>query len=472
MSGLKIVVIGGGSSYTPELIEGLLNRYHEMPVASLWLVDIEEGKEKVEIIAGLARRMIAKAGLTIEVVATLDRESALRDADFVCSQFRAGCLDARISDERISLKYGLIGQETNGLGGFANACRTIPIALEIAADMERLCPDAWLLNFTNPSGMVTEAILRHSRIKAVGLCNVPVIMQKGITTLLQCADEKEVVMQVAGLNHFIFVRQILHKGKEWLPEVIAEINAGRDPLVPRNIPPFRWPSHLLQGLGMIPCAYLRYYYMKDDLLRQELAEAGGEGTRGEVVKQLEKILFDQYRDPHLAVKPKALEGRGGQYYSEAACELMNAIYNDKRIIMHVNTRNNGAINGLPDDCAVEVSSLITASGPLPLNVAPFPEDTLRLLQLMKSFERLTIEAALTGNRHTAWRALMLNPLIVSGEKLELALDEVIAENRQWLPAFHADPRLTGRLAGDLTTDRLTLRHSAHFSATLSIIVDS
>lgn len=437
MSGLKIVVIGGGSSYTPELIEGLLNRYHEMPVASLWLVDIEEGKEKVEIIAGLARRMIAKAGLTIEVVATLDRESALRDADFVCSQFRAGCLDARISDERISLKYGLIGQETNGLGGFANACRTIPIALEIAADMERLCPDAWLLNFTNPSGMVTEAILRHSRIKAVGLCNVPVIMQKGITTLLQCADEKEVVMQVAGLNHFIFVRQILHKGKEWLPEVIAEINAGRDPLVPRNIPPFRWPSHLLQGLGMIPCAYLRYYYMKDDLLRQKLAEAGGEGTRGEVVKQLEKILFDQYRDPHLAVKPKALEGRGGQYYSEAACELMNAIYNDKRIIMHVNTRNNGAISGLPDDCAVEVSSLITASGPLPLNVAPFPEDTLRLLQLMKSFERLTIEAALTGNRHTAWRALMLNPLIVSGEKLELALDEVIAENRQWLPAFHA-----------------------------------
>ena len=437
MSGLKIVVIGGGSSYTPELIEGLLNRYHEMPVASLWLVDIEEGKEKVEIIAGLARRMIAKAGLTIEVVATLDRESALRDADFVCSQFRAGCLDARISDERISLKYGLIGQETNGLGGFANACRTIPIALEIAADMERLCPDAWLLNFTNPSGMVTEAILRHSRIKAVGLCNVPVIMQKGITTLLQCADEKEVVMQVAGLNHFIFVRQILHKGKEWLPEVIAEINAGRDPLVPRNIPPFRWPSHLLQGLGMSPCAYLRYYYMKDDLLRQELAEAGGEGTRGEVVKQLEKILFDQYRDPHLAVKPKALEGRGGQYYSEAACELMNAIYNDKRIIMHVNTRNNGAISGLPDDCAVEVSSLITASGPLPLNVAPFPEDTLRLLQLMKSFERLTIEAALTGNRHTAWRALMLNPLIVSGEKLELALDEVIAENRQWLPTFHA-----------------------------------
>ncbi|MBA7846836.1 6-phospho-beta-glucosidase [Klebsiella sp. RHBSTW-00484] len=436
MSGLKIVVIGGGSSYTPELIEGLLKRHAEMPVKALWLVDIEDGKEKVEIIAGLARRMIAKAGLSIEVVATLDRESALQGADFVCSQFRAGCLDARISDERISLKYGLIGQETNGLGGFANACRTIPIALEIAADMERLCPDAWLLNFTNPSGMVTEAVLRHSKIKAVGLCNVPVIMQKGVAQLLNCANENDFIMQVAGLNHFIFVRQILHKGKEWLPEAIAQISAGNDPLVPRNIPPFRWPQHLLQGLGMIPCAYLRYYYMKDDMLRQELTEADGEGTRGEVVKLLEKELFTQYSDPNLAVKPKALEGRGGQYYSEAACELMNGIYNDKRIIMHVNTRNNGAINGLPDDCAVEVSSLITASGPQPLNVASFPEDTLRLLQLMKSFERLTIEAAITGNRHTAWRALVLNPLIVSGEKLEQALDEVIEHNRKLMPAFH------------------------------------
>lgn len=154
------------------------------------------------------------------------------------------------------------------------------------------------------------------------------------------------------------------------------------------------------------------------------------------MKLLEKELFAQYSDPNLAVKPKALEGRGGQYYSEAACELMNSIYNDKRIIMHVNTRNNGAINGLPDDCAVEVSSLITASGPQPLNVASFPEDTLRLLQLMKSFERLTIEAAITGNRHTAWRALVLNPLIVSGERLEQALDEVIEHNRKLLPAFH------------------------------------
>ncbi|HEH9432966.1 6-phospho-beta-glucosidase [Aeromonas allosaccharophila] len=435
-NGLKIVVIGAGSSYTPELIEGLIQRQRELPLRELWLVDIDDGREKMEIIAALTRRMLAKAGLAVQVETRLEREEALRGADYVCSQFRAGCLEARISDERISLKYGLIGQETNGLGGFANACRTIPIALQIAADMERLCPDAWLLNFTNPSGMVTEAVLRHSKIKAVGLCNVPVIMQKGVATLLESRDEQEFIMQVAGLNHFIFVRQIQHQGKDKLGEVIARLAQGPDPLVPRNIPPFAWPKDLLANLGMIPCAYLRYYYMSDDILKQELGEASGEGTRGEVVKAIEQQLFDLYRNPDLAEKPKALEGRGGQYYSEAACELMSAIHNDKRIIMHVNTRNNGAINGLPDECAVEVSSLITKSGPLALNVAPFPQDTLRILQLMKEFEQLTIEAAITGNRHTAWRALVLNPLITSGSRLEQALDEVIAAHPDLMSAFH------------------------------------
>lgn len=435
-NGLKIVVIGAGSSYTPELIEGLIQRQHELPLRELWLVDIDDGREKMEIIAALTRRMLAKAGLAVRVETRLEREEALRGADYVCSQFRAGCLEARISDERISLKYGLIGQETNGLGGFANACRTIPIALQIAADMERLCPDAWLLNFTNPSGMVTEAVLRHSKIKAVGLCNVPVIMQKGVATLLDSRDEQEFIMQVAGLNHFIFVRQIQHQGKDKLGEVIALLAQGPDPLVPRNIPPFAWPKDLLANLGMIPCAYLRYYYMSDDILKQELGEASGEGTRGEVVKAIEQQLFDLYRNPDLAEKPKALEGRGGQYYSEAACELMSAIHNDKRIIMHVNTRNNGAINGLPDECAVEVSALITKSGPLALNVAPFPQDTLRLLQLMKEFEQLTIEAAITGNRHTAWRALVLNPLITSGSRLEQALDEVITAHPDLMSAFH------------------------------------
>ncbi|HCT7767143.1 TPA: 6-phospho-beta-glucosidase [Klebsiella pneumoniae] len=436
MEGLKIVVIGAGSSYTPELMEGIIKRRHEFPVREIWLVDIEDGLEKMAIIAGLTRRMLKKNGLDITVHETLDRQKALSGANFVCSQFRAGCLEARISDERISLKYDMIGQETNGLGGFANACRTIPIALEIAAEMEKLCPDAWLLNFTNPSGMVTEAILKHSSVKTVGLCNVPVIMQKGIAGMFGVEDINEFIMQVAGLNHFIFARHVWFKGKDIIPDIISNIEQGNDPLIPKNITPFKWPAGMLKNMRMLPCPYHRYYYMSDDMYRQELSEAKGEGTRGEVVKQLEKELFDIYRNPDLAEKPKALEGRGGQFYSDAACELMSAIYNDKRIIMHVNTRNNGAISGLPDNCAVEVSSMITSSGPIPLNVEPFPDDIMSQIQLMKTFEQLTIEAAVTGDRHTAWRGLVINPLIKSGASLEKALDEVIEHNRVLMPAFH------------------------------------
>lgn len=417
-------------------MESIIKRQSEFPVKEIWMADIEDGRKKMAIIAGLTRRMLEKNGLDIVVHETLDRKAALKDADFVCSQFRAGCLEARISDERISLKYDMIGQETNGLGGFANACRTIPIALEIAHEMEALCPDAWLLNFTNPSGMVTEAILKHTKIRTVGLCNVPVIMQKGIAKLIGTEDINDFIMQVAGLNHFIFSRHIWHEGQDKISEIIDSIGSGNDPLVPENIPPFKWPEGLLKNMGMVPCPYLRYYYMSDDMYHQELGEAKGEGTRGEVVKELEKQLFEIYQNPELAEKPKALEGRGGQYYSDAACELMSTIHNDKRIIMHVNTRNNGAIAGLPDNCAVEVSSMITRSGPVPLNVEPFPHDTLRLIQLMKSFEELTIEAAVTGDRHTAWRALVINPLVNSGTVLEEALTEIFEHNKALMPAFH------------------------------------
>jgi 6-phospho-beta-glucosidase len=433
---LKIAVIGGGSSYTPELIEGLLLRKDELPIGEIWLVDIEDGAEKVEIIAGLARRMIARAGLTIRVETTLEREPALAGADFVCSQFRAGCLEGRIRDERIALKYGMIGQETNGLGGFSNACRTIPVALDICREMERLCPDAWLLNFTNPSGMVTEAILKYSSIRAIGLCNVPVIMQKGVAAMLS-VQEDAVLMQVAGLNHMIWARQILHDGQDRLPDIVREILAGNDRLVPSNIPPFAWPADLLGAMGMIPCAYLRYYYMSEDIMQQELAEARGEGTRAEVVKALEGRLFELYRNPTLDHKPRELEKRGGQYYSEAACELMSAIHNDKRTLMHVNTRNNGAIAELPDDCVVEVTSLICKSGPLPLNVAPFPRDTLRLIQLMKEFELQTVEAAVHGDLLAAKRGLILNPLVKTGTLLDQALEETVRMNLDYMPQFAA-----------------------------------
>jgi len=431
---LKVAVIGGGSSYTPELIEGLLERSHELPIREIWLVDIEEGMHKTEIIGDLARRMINKAGSEIKVQVTVDRKAALKGADFVCSQFRAGGIQARLRDERIAIKYGMIGQETNGLGGFSNACRTIPIALEIAREMETLCPNAWLLNFTNPSGMVTEALLKHSTIRTVGLCNIPVNMERDITTMLN-AKRNEVTLQIAGLNHLVWARKVLHQGEDKLDQIIDMLNDGNMAMTPKNIKPFKWDEDLLGNMGMIPCAYLRYYYQSKDIFSEEFEEAKSANNRAAQVARIEEEVLAIYSDPTLETKPKILEQRGGAYYSEAACELMSAIYNNKRTIMHVNTRNNGAIAGLPDDCAVEVSSVITSSEVLPLNVAPFPTDTLRLIQLMKEFEALAVKAAMEGDLNAAHRALILNPIVDSGSHLNEALKETIRENIEFMPQF-------------------------------------
>ncbi|NOH27060.1 6-phospho-beta-glucosidase [Vibrio mediterranei] len=431
---LKVVVIGGGSSYTPELVEGLLTRHQELPISDLWLVDIDEGMEKATVIADLTKRMIAKAECDITVHLTTNRQQALVDADFVCSQFRAGRIEARLRDERIALKYRVIGQETNGLGGFSNACRTIPIALEIAKEMEALCPNAWLLNFINPSGMVTEALTKYSTIKTVGLCNVPVNMERGAAEMLG-VDRKDITMQIAGLNHLVWARKILHDGKDKCEEVINELLAGNDRMTPKNIPPFKWDEGIIKSLGMVPCAYLRYYYQSRDILDKEYAASASKSNRADLVAKVEAELLEIYKDPTLDTKPKLLEERGGAYYSEAACELMSSIHNNKRSIMHVNTRNNGAIQGLPDDCAVEVSSIITSSEIIPLNVAPFETGTLRLIQLMKEFETLTVEAAITGDINLAKRALMLNPIVDSGQHIDEALRETIRENIDFMPAF-------------------------------------
>lgn len=433
---LKVVIIGAGSSYTPELIEGMLARKNEMTISELWLVDIDDGWHKAMTIKSLTERMVKHAGVDMKIHLTKDRQQALKNADFICSQFRVGCLEGRIRDETISLKHGMIGQETNGLGGFANACRTIPVALEICREIEQLCPKAWLLNFTNPSGMVTEAILKQTNVNVVGLCNVPVTMQKGAAKIIGC-NEDELVMQIAGLNHLVWATEIIHDGENKLPQVLDAVLAGDNSMVPQNIPAFGWPTKLVRDIGLIPCAYLRYYYQSQDMLDDEVIEMKEHklGCRAEVVKDIERKLFEIYENPQLNVKPKELELRGGQYYSEAACELMSAIHNDKRTIMHVNTRNNGAIAGLPDDCAVEVSSIITSAGPKPLNVAPLPVDVLRLIQLMKEFETLTVKAAIDGDFSAALRALVLNPIVPTGKILEKALEETIMANSRYMPQF-------------------------------------
>ncbi|MGL4774197.1 MAG: 6-phospho-beta-glucosidase [Clostridium sp.] len=432
---LKIVTIGGGSSYTPELIEGYIKRKDELPIGEIWLVDIEEGKEKLEIVGGLAKRMVEEAGLDWEIHLTLNRREALKDADFVSTQLRVGLLEARIKDERIPLSHGILGQETNGAGGIFKALRTIPVILEIVEDMKELCPNAWLVNFTNPAGMVTEAVLKYGNFdKVVGLCNVPI---GAMYNEMKYFDKKqdELYWQFAGLNHFHWHRVFDRLGNDLTRETIEKMfEASKSEAA--NISNIQYLKEQIDDLGMIPCGYHRYYYLSQEMLDKELEEFENHETRAEVVKRLETELFELYKDPNLRVKPEQLTKRGGTHYSDAACELVSSIYNDKRTHMVVSTRNNGAIADLPYDCACEVSSVITAHGPQPINFGHFPNPGQRgLVQIMKSMEELTIAAAVTGDYNKALQAFTTNPLIPSGQVAKNLLNEMLIAHKDHLPKF-------------------------------------
>lgn len=433
--GLKIVTIGGGSSYTPEIVEGMINRKLDgsLPIEELYLVDIEEGKEKLEIVGNLAKRMVEKAGADIKIHLTLDRRSVLKDADFVTTQFRVGLLDARIRDEKIPLRYDLLGQETNGAGGFAKAQRTIPVILDICKDMAELCPNAWLINFTNPSGMVTEAVLKHTNIKVIGVCNVPYGIQ-ALTAKAHEVDFNDVFIEFAGLNHFVYGRKVYVKGVEKTKETL-ELFKDSESFTMRNIPGIEWPPQLVDALGILPCPYHRYYYLKDMMLNHAKEEAEGKGTRGEVVKKLEEQLFELYKDPDLSIKPPQLSERGGAHYSDVALNVIDGIYNDRKNIQVVNVRNNGTISGLSDDAAIECNCIIDKSGAHPINVGHLEPSVRGLVQIMKAFEELTVEAAVTGDYGTALKALTINPLIGDSVSAKKVLDDIIKENEEYLPQY-------------------------------------
>lgn len=457
---IKIVTIGGGSSYTPELIEGFIKRKDVLPIKELWLVDIEAGKEKLEIVGAMAQRMVKAAGLDWEVHLTLDRRKALKDADFVSTQFRVGLLDARIKDERIPLSHGAMGQETNGAGGMFKAFRTVPVVLDIVEDMKELCPDAWLVNFTNPAGMVTEAVMRYGKWdKVVGLCNVPIICRKIAAGGLD-VDESELTFKFAGLNHFHWHRVWDRAGKEQTQFLLDEVygtddgmmkamgnvmkgvaktmpksNEALDDSGVKNIPMIAFLKDQVKDLHIIPCMYHRYYYITDDMLKEELEKFNEGKTRAEEVKRTEARLFELYKDPALDYKPEELSQRGGTYYSDAACELISAIHNDSQVEMVVSTRNNGAVPDLPADVVVEVNAIIRASGPQPISWGTFEDGARGQLQLMKAMELTTIEAAVTGNYGKALQAFTINPLVPSGTVAKTILDEMLVAHKEHLPQF-------------------------------------
>lgn len=430
---LKVAVIGGGSSYTPELIEGFIMRRDELPVKDLYLVDIEEGRHKLEIVGKLAQRMIEKAGLDINLHLTFDRREAIKDADFVTTQMRVGMLDARARDEHIPLRYNCIGQETTGAGGFAKALRTIPVILDICKDIEELAPNARMFNFTNPAGLVTEAVIRHSNVRSIGLCNIPINTQMHVAKIMN-VDVSKVNLEWVGINHLNYATKILVDGEDVTETLLYNEEFRGSNL--KNIPDFDWDVEFLRSLGGLPCGYLRYYYMTDKLLEEELEAAKTVGTRAEVVKRIEKELFDLYADPNLDHKPKQLEQRGGAYYSTAAINLMSSIYNDKRDQQIVNVRNNGILPFLPNDASIEASCVITGDGAFPVQIQAEIGPQMRgLLQVVKAYEELTVQAAVYGDYNAALQALTIHPLVTSASVAKNILNEIIVENKSYLHQF-------------------------------------
>lgn len=430
---LKVAVIGGGSSYTPELIEGILNRKDRLPVRELWLVDVPMGEKKLAIIADMARRMADKVGAQMEIYATLNRREAISGADFVITQFRVGGLDARAKDESIPLKYNVIGQETTGPGGYAKALRTIPVILDICREIEETAPDAWLINFTNPAGIITEAILNYTKVKAMGLCNVPIGIKKDIAKLLN-VDSSRVNVSFMGLNHMSYAYSVTLDGEEILPQLI-EMYEHPDAEMAQKLEAISdivWPAPFLRSLGMITSPYHRYYYRNRMMLEEEKESMAKEGSRAMQVKEIEKALFVKYADPSVCEKPKELEKRGGAYYSEAAISLVDAIYNDKQEVHTVNVQNRGTITNLPYNAVIETNALIGAQGAAPLRIGEMPTRVAGLVNYVKAYEQLAVRAAVEKDYDIALSAMMANPFIDDYEVGKAILDELIQEHTPYL----------------------------------------
>ena len=430
-NGIKIAIIGSGSTYTPELIEGLIQKRDELPVKELYLMDIDERKR--EIVGGLAKRMIEHAGLDTHVVLTDDLDESLKGASFVCAQIRVGKLAARIKDEKIPLKYGLLGQETNGIGGMFKGLRTIPVMLDICKRMEKLCPDAWLINFSNPSGMIAQAVLNNTPIKMIGLCNVPIGAVDSVREQLKLP--KEAFVEYLGLNHLAWITRIEYQGHDYLKEAM---DAGLNSANMKNIPTLGFSRELIHTVGAIPTSYLNYFYHKDKMVEKCMT---AEKCRGEICLEIEEKLLEIYSKSEQHTKPEELNKRGGHRYSEVAINLIDAIYNDRQNIQVVNILNNGAIPWLADDDAIEISAIVGKDGAKPIKTTYRNKNIEELVITMKNYERHAVKAAMTGDVDEALRALMVNPLVFDYDKAYDCFFDLLEAHKEYLPLFAGAKRV-------------------------------
>jgi 6-phospho-beta-glucosidase len=407
---MKVAVVGAGSTYTPELVSGL----SALPVRELTLHDIDA--ERLEVVGALAGRMLRRVGFAGGLELTSDLDHAVDGADYVLIQIRVGGQAARLTDETLPLACGCIGQETTGAGGFAKALRTVPVVLEIAERVrERAADGAWIVDFTNPVGIVTRALLDHGH-RAVGLCNVAIGFQRRFADLLDVEPDRIVVDHV-GLNHLTWVRAAYLDGEDVLPELLTEH--------PEELAAFsNNPRSLIEELGVVPSSYLHYFYAHDEVLSRQL---DGETPRAEVVAGIERELLEMYRDPSLDRKPALLEQRGGAFYSEAAVGLVASLSGVREGVHVVDIRNNGTLPGLQADDVIEVPARVAASGVEPLPQRPLAPELLGLTQHVTAYERLAAEAAVTRDLVTARKALLAHPLIGQHAMVDSLAESMLAE---------------------------------------------
>ncbi|MEQ8675251.1 MAG: 6-phospho-beta-glucosidase [Aggregatilineales bacterium] len=429
---MKIVVIGGGSTYTPELVKGFINTQATLPLTELCLMDIDA--HRLEIVGGFAQRMVTSANGNFDVTLTTHRKQAIKDAAYVITQFRVGGMHARREDEYLGRRHGIIGQETTGVGGMAKALRTIPIILDIAREMRELAPNAPLINFTNPAGLVTQALVEYApEIVSIGVCNVPMITKMrlldGLATRGITVEPQRAELDTLGLNHLSWHRGLTIDGEDVWSQVLEGLQAD-----PEAFALGSWDSDTLNTLHMIPNYYLEYFYYTE---KKRQSQDAWPPSRAEEVMDIERELLAYYANTSNDIPPESLEQRGGAYYSTVATLLVNAHHNDTGEVHVVNTLNNGAVVEWPDNWVLELPAHIDRQGAHPLPAQPLPLEVFGLIATIKSYELLTVEAAVHGDLSAIRKALLAHPLGPPADHINAVIDDLLTVNRDYLPQFAA-----------------------------------
>ncbi len=420
---MKLAIVGGGSTYTPELVDGFARLRAELPVTELALID--PAPERLDAVGAVSRRIFAKQGHPARVLTTSSLEEGADGADAVLFQLRVGGQAARDVDETLPLEFCCVGQETTGAGGLAKALRTVPVVLDLAERVRRVAPEARIVDFTNPVGIVTRALLDAGH-DAVGLCNVAIGFQRRFAAELG-VEPARIQLDHVGLNHLTWERGVKLDGEEILPSIIER--SAREIAEGNQI-----PEEVIHHLGMIPSYYLRYYYMHDRVVEEERNAP----TRASEVLAIEEKLLEMYRDPSVDEKPQLLAQRGGAFYSEAAVQLLASLVGGKGDVQVVNVRNNGTLPFLDDEAVIEVSATVNGSGVEPVPQAPLPAHLRGLIAHVSAYEELALDAAIRGGRERVFGALLAHPLIGQADLAGRLADALIAANAQHLA--WAEPR--------------------------------